>query len=198
MEVLVILLANVTILWPANSAQICISNCWSLDFFLIFCVISSFYSLDSQDEEFEKNDWGNTCLKWKNTQCYKDLWLLLEGNLKNPAQLERASHQNSGGGNCTLYDVTVLREQRLLLSWFSGSLRFLCCSSAVQWKKLPCTIKRRENQVHTGKGCVCVCVGRGSFAGNYKFSWHSHGQLSLVDSDGETFKALNKPGRKNS
>ena len=45
---------------------------------------------------------------------------------------------------------------------------------------------------------VCVCVGRGSFAGNYKFSWHSHGQLSLVDSDGETFKALNKPGRKNS
>lgn len=197
MALLVILLANVTILWPANVAQTCISNCWSSDFCSYsLCVISSFYILDSHDEEFEKNDWGNTSLKWKNTQCYNDLRLLLEGNLKNPAQLERASHQNSGGGICTLHEVTVFREQRLLVSWFSGSLGSLCCRTAGQGEKLPSTIKRRENQVQVK--CVCVCVGRGSFAGNYKFSWHSRGKLSLVDFDAETLKALNKPGRKNS
>ena len=107
--------------------------------------ISSFYILDSHDDEFEKNDWGTTSLKWKTPTvtmiygyCWREIWKI-QHNWKG------LPHQNRGGGNCTLHEVTVFREQRLLASWFSGSLGFL--AAALLGKQKSYLVPSKEERI---------------------------------------------------
>ena len=93
----------------------------------------------------------------ENTHCYNDLRLLLEGNLKNPAQLERASHQTEGAGTVHFMKSLFSESKGFLYLDFQG--RWVSSAAALLGKGKSYLYHQKKRESGTGKVCVCVLAG---------------------------------------